>query len=231
MAKLVDLTGKRIGRLTVISRAFNDSNGKPAWNCVCDCGTECVKSSSALIGGFTKSCGCWRKEYSAAQHTKHNGCKRGQRDRLYSVWNMMKQRCGNPNNDAYEHYGGRGISVCDEWKNDYETFRSWAIENGYDPHSDRHHSCTIDRIDVNGNYEPNNCRWVSAEIQANNSRRNHTIDAFGRTQTLAEWGKETGVKPSTIAFRLRSGWDTETALTLMPQIGRNQTWREHYEQF
>lgn len=223
--KYVDLTGVRIGRLTVVSRAPNDLRGKPRWNCKCDCGNSCLVSSTALLSGYTHSCGCLRRERAAVSHAKHGGCKRSRRDRLYGVWNSMKQRCENPRSSSYENYGGRGIAVCAEWKNSYEAFRSWAIDNGYDPDTDPG-LCTIDRIDVDGDYEPSNCRWADAKKQANNCRNNRRVTAFGKTQTAAEWADETGIKYPTILFRLRNGWDPETALTLPPQVGRNQTWRE-----
>ena len=225
MGKLIDLTGQRIGRLTILSRAPNDQKGKPRWNCKCDCGNTCVISSTALLGGFTHSCGCLRKEYAAAVHFKHGGSRRGKRDRLYAVWNAMRQRCENPRSSSYENYGGRGIAVCEEWKNSYETFRSWAIDNGYDPDAD-FGLCTIDRIDVDGDYEPGNCRWADAKTQANNCRDNRKVTAFGKTQNASEWADETGIKCQTILSRLRNGWDPETALTIPPQVGRNQTWRK-----
>ena len=215
-----DLTGKRFGRLIVISRAKNSASGKPMWNCLCDCGAEKVIGGSALMNG-TKSCGCYRKEWAAAQQYRHGDTH----NRLYNVWNMMKQRCGDKNNKHYNNYGGRGISVCKEWRADYIAFRDWAFANGYDPKAPKG-KCTIDRIDNNGNYCPENCRWVSTKEQARNTRRNRIIELNGKRQTLAEWAEETGIYYLTIHNRLKSGWRVEDALTIKPIIGRNQTWRE-----
>lgn len=214
-----DLTGIRFGRLTVISRAENDKNGKPMWNCVCDCGTEKVLSTSSLQTG-TKSCGCYRREWASTIKVKHGGCRRGKRDRLYSVWNMIKQRCLDPNCKSYKNYGGRGITICDEWSNDYETFRTWSLQNGYDPEA-KNHECTIDRIDNDKGYSPDNCRWVEMKVQARNTRANRIIEYNGEEKTLAEWGEETGILPITIHHRLKSGWTLEEAMTLKPNERRH----------
>lgn len=217
--KINDLTGKRFGRLFVISRADNSRSGKPMWNCVCDCGTTKVISGSALTNG-TKSCGCYRREWAAQKEYKHGEAK----SRLHAVWNMMKQRCNDPNNKYFKNYGGRGISVCDEWLNNYVAFRDWAVATGYDEMAKRG-ECTIDRIDNNGNYCPENCRWITQKEQARNTRTNHFIEFNGKRQTLAEWAEETGFYALTICDRLRRGWNVEDALTIKPKIGRNHLWR------
>lgn len=217
--KAKDLTGMRFGRLVVLSRAENSMTGKPMWNCLCDCGNECVKQGSALVSGDTKSCGCYNREKLKAR-AKHGDAH----GRLYSVWNMMKQRCGDQNNKSYKNYGQRGISVCEEWKNSYELFRDWALSNGYDANA-KTHKCTIDRIDNNGNYCPENCRFVSATEQARNMRSNNIVTYKGQSKTLSEWSEETGIRAITIGDRLRHGWSVEEALTIKPIIGRNQTWR------
>lgn len=220
-----DLTGKRFGRLRVISRAPN-KNGKPMWNCVCDCGTECVKAGGALRGGYTNSCGCYRKEYSRLQHTKHSGSARKQRDRLYSVWNMMKQRCNDPNNKSYKNYGGRGISVCEEWASDYQAFRAWSLQNGYDPDAPSF-LCTIDRIDNDKGYSPENCRFVDSKTQAFNRRNTVFATIGGITKPAVEWAEINGINVNTLRLRLRSGWPPDLAVSIRPQIGRNQTWRKY----
>lgn len=216
-----DLTGRRFGRLTVLSRGKNDHAGKTRWNCICDCGKTCLKYGSVLTAGYTKSCGCYRKELPKTTKTTHGHAH----ERLYHVWNMMKQRCNNPNFTYYSNYGDRGITVCDEWANDYAAFRSWAVSNGYDPDAQKG-KCTIDRIDNSKGYSPDNCRWVGADVQANNTRANHLLEYEGEKKTLAQWARETNINAATINYRLRNGWPISEALTIKPVIGRNQEWRK-----
>lgn len=176
---LIDLTGKRFGRLSVIEKSSSDKNGCPKWKCVCDCGNEVIVYGHSLRYGVTKSCGCLAKEKSSERLSVHNLSK----NKLHSVWSNMKYRCTNPNAKAYKHYGERGITVCDEW-NDFLNFYNWAINNGYEE------GLSIDRIDVNGNYEPSNCRWVTSEIQANNQRNNRIVLYEGNTYTVAQLMKK-----------------------------------------
>lgn len=206
MGKIIDLTGKRFGKLTVIKKHNQDKWGGWNWLCMCDCGNETVVSGGHLRGLKTKSCGCSRKETKNFTH-KMTG------SRLYKVWHAMKSRCYYEKSEMFKHYGGRGIMVCDEWKNSFISFYDWSIKNGYDENAERG-QCTIDRIDVNGNYEPNNCRWATIKQQANNTRRNPLIKYNGKTQTVSQWANELGVEPDSIFNRLQKGFTEEEALTL-----------------
>ena len=165
----IDRTGERFGRLTVLSRAddYIANNGKHhvRWNCICDCGKTTVVDVVQLVGCKTKSCGCLKEETLSNGNLKHGG----RYDRLYKVYYNMKNRCCNSNAGDYKYYGGRGISICNEWLNSYTAFKNWAYSNGYDENADKG-KCTLDRIDVDGNYEPTNCRFVDMATQSRNRR-------------------------------------------------------------
>lgn len=204
--RLIDLTGQRFGKLTVIERT-QSTNKNAKWICECECGKIVSVFGADLRSGKTKSCGCLFSEQLARRNYKHglSKCK------LVDVWRGMKNRCCNPNNEAYDNYGGRGITICDEWINDFESFYNWSISNGY---SD---NLSIDRIDNDKGYSPDNCRWATRKEQANNKRTNRRIYYKGVTLTAREWENATGINSHTIIKRLEMGWDVEKALTTIPK--------------
>lgn len=213
MANFDDLSGKRFNRLQVIARAeniaFANGRKRTAWVCRCDCGNECIVASISLKSGATASCGCLKAENNRAKWTKHNKS----RSRLYGVWCDMKKRCYNPMYKQYNDYGGRGILVCDEWLHDFSAFEKFALEHGYDAEA-KFGDCTIDRIDVNGNYSPENCRFVDMKTQNKNKRVTGHLLTYGKkTQNIAAWSRETGIHHVTICQRIMRGWTVEKALT------------------
>lgn len=163
------------------------------WICVCECGKIAEVSSGKLKKGDTKSCGC-------INHGKSG-------TRIYRIWKHIKGRCQNPQDENYKNYGGRGITVCDEWATDFMAFYDWAISNGYSE------DLTIDRIDNSKGYSPENCRWTDMKTQANNTRWNHKITYKGETKTLSEWADFLGIKSNTLNYRLRRGWNVERAFS------------------
>lgn len=222
LKKAIDISGRRYGKLTVVRRADDrfDKKGniRTVYLCKCDCGNETITYASNLTSGHSKSCGCEQKEnlkrigfqnmpdlrMDTTKHHKSN-------TRLYRIWRGMKERCNNPNSNAYSNYGGRGIKVCDEWKNDFEVFYSWAITNGY---SD---NLSIDRIDVNGNYEPSNCRWADTKTQCNNMRTNKYFTINSTTKTMKQWADTYDMDYGKVKERIRIGWTIEEALELKPR--------------
>ena len=211
-AKLIDLTGQVYGRLTVIKRVDDyispSGSRKVQWLCKCKCGKEVIVTGNNLRKGNSKSCGCYNRELLAKINLTHNASN----TRLYHIWICMKDRCYNPKNKKYKDYGGRGIAICDEWINDFEAFANWAYDNGYIENVSRG-ECTIDRIDVNGNYCQQNCRWVNQKVQTNNKRNNHYITYNGETHTVTEWNNILGYKKGVLSRRIFSGWSIEDAFT------------------
>ena len=166
MSRVKDLTGLRFGRLVVTSREGSSPDGCASWHCKCDCGRDCVVEGAKLRKGNTKSCGCLHSDMARSRRIKHGMSG----TRLYKVWKSMLQRCLNPSNKNYSRYGGRGISVCSEWRSDFLSFYDWAIANGYDDTAP-FQECTIDRIDNDKGYSPDNCRWCDQKTQNKNKSR------------------------------------------------------------
>ena len=209
MSALKNLCGQKFGRLMVISRGDNhilpSGQSQTMWNCICDCGNTVKVNTGNLKSGRIVSCGCYNQEVRCSRNHRTHG---DSETRLYNTWNKMKARCLRASNPSYHRYGGRGIKVCDEWKDNFETFKDWALRSGYND------TLTLDRIDVNGDYEPTNCRWTTIKVQENNRTDNVVVKYEGKSQTLAEWAEEYGLKYTTFYRRIERGWDFEDALTI-----------------
>lgn len=197
-----DISGIRFGRLTAVSKERDDPKGD-YWLCQCDCGNTKVIRCDALMTGRTKSCGCLTREVQRKRKTVHGLYN----SRLYRIFYAIHQRCDNKNDSKYQYYGGRGISVCDEWsgKNGFISFYEWSMQNGYKE------NLTIDRIDNSKGYAPCNCRWATRSEQSENMRRTIRIYVDGKSITLREASKKYGVNRETIYNRIKSGWSEEIA--------------------
>lgn len=206
MPPAINLEGKKFNYLTVIERVpgYVTKNGRKrvAYKCRCDCGNEKIILSESIRTGNTKSCGCI-KRIGLEKRATHNMSS----TRNYNIWLAMRQRCNNPHYSCYGHYGGRGITVCSEWAN-YEAFMEWSFSHGYAD------DLTLDRIDNNKGYSPENCQWVSRTKQMRNTRHNRMIEFNGKTLPLAEWADITGLPSPVIKYRLNCGWLVEDALTI-----------------
>lgn len=203
-----NLVGNKYGRLLVIESCGQERKGTHYMSKVrCECGKEYLVPDTELIYGRRTSC----KECSHPTQTHGKT-----HTKLFDVWQSMKQRCYDKHNNNYKNYGGRGIRICDEWLSNFMNFYNWAMDNGYQK------GLSIDRIDVNGNYEPSNCRWVTMKEQASNKRNNHLITYKGETKHLQYWANKFNINSTTIYNRLKSGWDIEKAFNLEPKVGRNQ---------
>lgn len=203
MSKKIYMIDRKFGRLKVLYET--EPHIKPSgqsmtkYHCICDCGKEVDVVGSKLRTGHTTSCGCHRKELLY----KHGYGKL----RIYRIWQAMISRCYYKGDAGYKYYGGRGISVCELWLNDFLSFKNWAVSNGYKDY------LTIDRIDTNGNYEPSNCRWATYKEQANNKRNNRILTVNGVSMTVSEWSDKTGISPKAIYGRIAKGWDSERVVT------------------
>lgn len=192
--KTIDLTGKVFCKLKVVKRFSGYAETPVKWLCMCECGRDFVTTGQRLKNGSSKSCGCSTNEFIGKANRVHGMSK----TRIHKTWSHMIERCTCETHKQFNYYGGRGIKVCEEWM-DFNAFLIWALDNGYDK------ELTIDRIDVNGNYEPNNCRWVDHYIQANNTRVTLFATINGTTKSLSDWSKETGINKGTLYGRFRKG--------------------------
>lgn len=185
------LLGERFGRLVVNNFSHVDNRGQMFWECICDCGQTAIVCGSNLTSGQTRSCGCYQRDTAAERANKHGLA----RDRIYNIWNEMVRRCENTKCGCYDYYGGRGIYVCEEWY-DVRNFYEWAINNGYED------GLTIDRINNDDGYYPENCRWVDRRYQANNRRTNHFITYCNVRHTISEWARLFDIPQATLHKRV-----------------------------
>lgn len=203
MSKFIDLTGKKFNYLTVVNRVENDKKGCARWNCLCNCGNYKIVRASNLKSNAVKSCGCLSKK------PPYNKIHGESNSRLYRKWSSMKKRCYDENQKNYNDYGGRGIKVCDEWRNDFLAFKEWTLRTRDDE------SLTLERIDVNGDYSPENCTWLDAKGQANNRRNCILFTYNGKTQNLMQWCEELDLKYKLIHDRIKKyGWSFEKAISI-----------------
>lgn len=191
---VIEMKGQKYGRLMVIKRAENNKYGDAMWECRCECGAVIVTAGYRIRSGKAKSCGCYHKDKMADRCFRH-----GYADtKLYRAWAAMRARCFNETNESYPRYGGRGIAVCSVWE-DFITFREWALKNGYRP------GLTIERIDVNGNYEPSNCCFATRREQNRNTTRNVRVNLDGKEYLLADLARMAGVTRGTMSARYSRG--------------------------
>jgi hypothetical protein len=205
MGQFVDLTGKKFTRLLVIEKSGHDHEGKILWKCLCDCGNIKITAGKYLKNGDTKSCGCYNID-KVIERNKQTKKQNGESTtRLYQTWHNMISRCEKGWGKDKNWYKDRGIIVCLEWHN-FNNFRKWALNSGYS------NELMIDRINNDGNYESENCRWVTPKVQANNKRNNRKITIDGITKNLRDWAEEYNLNPLTIQSRLRYGWEGKKLL-------------------
>lgn len=204
--------GSIYGRWTVIGEPFK-SVARKLVRCRCECGNENDVVLASLLKGGTQSCGCLRVERATVKSTSHGDSRGGKRARLYGIWTAMWARCTYPSlGKVFQNYGGRGIRVCEEWR-DYPAFKAWALQSGYGG------GLSIERLDVNGNYEPGNCTWIARTRQARNRRDTRYLTAFGETKGIRDWPEDPRcpVAFQTIKWRLKHGWSEEDAISKPPK--------------
>lgn len=206
MSRFIDMTDQKVGRLKVLCRVedhiYPSGRHDIVYRCKCECGNIVDVLGIHLRSGHTQSCGCFRRDVAKENNTIH-----GMTDtRLHNIWRNMKSRCLSITDPDFPNYGGRGITICQDWINDFTIFMSWAIWAGYND------TLTLDRIDVNGNYEPDNCRWVTQKIQCNNTRVNIKIQIGNEIHTLKEWCELLNKNYGTVHSRIFRGWNPTLAI-------------------
>ena len=202
MSSLIDITGNKYGMLTVTRRVENAPKGVARWECKCECGNTVIVRGGNLKNGAVKSCGCLI-DIKNKKRSTHNMAG----TRLYQIWQNIKSRCYNEKNQMYKAYGARGIKMCDEWYSSFDTFAKWSLSNGYQD------DLTIERIDNDKGYTPENCTWISIEEQANNRRSNIKITHNGETHNLCQWCKIYGKDYRLVYNRIhKNGWSFERAM-------------------
>lgn len=207
MGAPIDLTGQRFGMLTVIEETSphitSGGSKQRQWVCHCDCGNRTITTTQNLRSGDTRSCGCYEKRSKKENATIHGES----RTKLHNIWKAMRKRCRNENSSDYKYYGGKGVSVCDDW-NDYASFRNWALSNGFKD------GLTIDRIDSSCGYSPENCRWISIKEQSNNRTNNRRFTHNGENHTIAEWSEITHIPYHTLYMRLYHGKTIDESIAM-----------------
>ena len=196
-----DISGRTFGRLTAIAPVEMTKARMTKWLCICDCGSEVVTLIASLNNGNTKSCGCLQKEVVTQRNTTHGMCHSPE----YGVWSALINRCRNPNDKGYKNYGGRGIDVCKEWY----SFDAFIVDMGERPYPED----TIERVNNNHGYSPDNCQWVTQKVQMRNTRRNRILTFNGKTKCLTDWAIDIGMNPVTLLTRIQRGWSIERSLS------------------
>lgn len=192
------MVGERFGQLVVVAR-HGSHWGQATWHAICDCGKHRIATGKHLRTGHVMSCGCAKND--GRSFRSHGSSKTAE----YSIWAAMRQRCSNPNDKDWKHYGGRGIMVCERWRSSFEPF---FADMGQKPPG-----YSIERLDVNGHYEPDNCIWMDRRLQNRNRRNSEFLEAFGQRELIVEWSEITGLSTMTIRTRLARGWSAERAVS------------------
>lgn len=210
-----DITGQIFGRLHVTTFHSRESRGMTRWTCLCECGNTTIVNGAALKSGATRSCGCYQKEWASTNRLTHGHSKRTGETSEYGTWCKMKARCYNLKDRKFPSYGGRGIKICDRWLE----YKNFYADMGRKPTLQH----TIDRIDNDGNYAPENCRWATPKEQARNRRSNHIVTYNGKEMSLIEWEEHLNIRNHSLASRIYKGWDIKRAFTQPYRKPRRKT--------